>query len=433
MPRKGSKRVKSKTHAKEAPEGATILNRDGTGAPLEKNDTPRSIVAKVSKVVVTVNQLVRDLRKLMGPHTAYNLKERKTNRLKDFSSVATQLKISHLLAISQTKSNSILRIAKTRTGPTLHFKISEFMLAGNVRKLQKRPYDSAASYNTPPMVILNGFGSSEDKKVILQKATFQHMFPSIDVDKVKLSECKRVVLFNYDDEKDCVEMRHYVIKTSPVGVSKNVKHLVKGSIPDIGQYEDISQLLQGQDGNGPQTLSGFASDSEVEDETSHLAIPRSTPKDSYMQQSSLKLAEIGPRMTLSLFKVEKGIGEGDILFHKYVQKSDADAAKTKQRIEQEKSLKASRRAIQEENVKRKRELQQQKLDEKRQRKQARIEAKQGVNEKESSDADDEDDGNEDEDSDDDDDDDGGDINNEFSGGEDSAVENSDFLDSDEED
>lgn len=48
------------------------------------------------------------------------------------------------------------------------------------------------------------------------------------------------------------------------------------------------------------------------------------------QQSAMKLSELGPRMTLSLFKVEKGLGEGDILYHKYEEKStEADLASKK--------------------------------------------------------------------------------------------------------
>jgi len=45
MPRRGSKRKKSKTHQEDAPEGANI---GGEGAA--KADTPRSLVVRSSKV-----------------------------------------------------------------------------------------------------------------------------------------------------------------------------------------------------------------------------------------------------------------------------------------------------------------------------------------------------------------------------------------------
>ena len=39
------------------------------------------------------------------------------------------------------------------------------------------------------------------------------------------------------------------------------------------------------------------------------------------QQSRVKLSEIGPRLTLELFRVEAGLCSGDVLYHRYVTKS----------------------------------------------------------------------------------------------------------------
>jgi ribosome biogenesis protein SSF1/2 len=50
------------------------------------------------------------------------------------------------------------------------------------------------------------------------------------------------------------------------------------------------------------------------------------------QQSSMKLSEIGPRITMELFKVEKGLSEGDVLFHKYEQKTVAEASALKVKV-----------------------------------------------------------------------------------------------------
>ena len=48
----------------------------------------------------------------MGPYTATNLKEKRSNRMKDYTSVASSLGVSHLLGLSQTASNTVMRIAK---------------------------------------------------------------------------------------------------------------------------------------------------------------------------------------------------------------------------------------------------------------------------------------------------------------------------------
>jgi hypothetical protein len=50
------------------------------------------------------------------------------------------------------------------------------------------------------------------------------------------------------------------------------------------------------------------------------------------QQSAMKLTELGPRMTLELFKVEQGVNEGDVLYHKFVHKSREEAAKIKSKV-----------------------------------------------------------------------------------------------------
>jgi ribosome biogenesis protein SSF1/2 len=50
------------------------------------------------------------------------------------------------------------------------------------------------------------------------------------------------------------------------------------------------------------------------------------------QQSAMKLAELGPRITMEIFKVENGVGEGDIIYHKYEQKTEEEAARLKARV-----------------------------------------------------------------------------------------------------
>lgn len=50
------------------------------------------------------------------------------------------------------------------------------------------------------------------------------------------------------------------------------------------------------------------------------------------QQSAMKLTELGPRLTLELFKVEQGVNEGDVLYHKFVHKTPAEAAAIKAKV-----------------------------------------------------------------------------------------------------
>jgi ribosome biogenesis protein SSF1/2 len=91
--------------------------------------------------------------------------------------------------------------------------------------------------NTPPLVVLNNFGQSEESQVKLMRITFQHMFPNINTKTVKLSDCRRVVLYHYHKVEGTVEMRHYAIRAQPVGVSSAVKRILQSRIPDLGDLE----------------------------------------------------------------------------------------------------------------------------------------------------------------------------------------------------
>lgn len=65
--------------------------------------------------------------------------------MKDYASVATQLSITHLMVFSQTENNVILRVARHPDGPTLHFRVQQFMPSKLVKASQKRPYESEAA------------------------------------------------------------------------------------------------------------------------------------------------------------------------------------------------------------------------------------------------------------------------------------------------
>ena len=89
---------------------------------------------------------------------------------------------------------------------------------------------------TPPLVVLNNFSQATESHAKLMRVTFQHMFPTINIKTVRLSECRRVVLFHLMDNGN-VEVRHYAIRANPVGVSKSVKRIIDAKLPDLGSLE----------------------------------------------------------------------------------------------------------------------------------------------------------------------------------------------------
>mmetsp|Transcript_14635 Transcript_14635/g.22178 ORF Transcript_14635/g.22178 Transcript_14635/m.22178 type:complete len:425 (+) Transcript_14635:124-1398(+) len=395
MPRRGRNRKKTRTHVVEDETVASAL----TGKSEEK--IPRSLVVRRGKVESEVVELVSDIRKLMSPHTAMNFKEDTKNSKLNKSlahyakELTSSLGITHILSISQNESKLALRLARTPSGPTLTFKIQQFSLCKHVRRVQRRPFDinsAAAKITThPPIVVTNNFGDvTAAPHVKLMRITFQNMFPAINVATIKLRDCRRVVLFNFirRDEKSAienangqaeedeeVEVRHYAIRASPVGINKKVKRIIQAKIPNLSKLEDISDYITGTTSSGAKaaaaTGSGAMSDSEAEDETSHVVLPEKYAGKGNIksQKSALKLVELGPRLRLKLTKVERGLASGDVMYHAYVHKDPEEVKAQREKIAREAALKKRRREEQEENVRRKKDA----IEEKREKKKRRQE------------------------------------------------------------
>ena len=323
----------------------------------------------------------------MLPYTAVNFKEDAKNRKLTLGVYARHLAmpmgVSHILALSQNEDRVNLRLARTPEGPTMSFRVERFSLGKHIRAIQRRPYNGGSSVHAnPPIVVTNNFGDAikAPPHLKLMRISFQNMFPAINVATVRLGDCRRVVLFNYDDEKGLVEVRHFAIKATPVGVNKKVRRLIQANkaLPNLQKIRDIADYITGTTEQGDTTpsaatASGNASDSEPEDETSHVVLSqkysgRGNQKD---RKSALKLVELGPRMTLKLIKVERGLCAGDVMYHALIQKTPEEARELKQRKEKEAQLKIQRRLEQDRNVERKRKAKEEKLQRKRERKEER--------------------------------------------------------------
>lgn len=145
------RRVKKRTHA-----GAqNSQNAAVTGRRSERS--PKSMVIRIGAAEVgqSVSQLVRDVRLILEPGTASRLKERKSNRLKDFLVMAGPLGVTHLLLFSRSASgNTNLRLAVTPRGPTLHFRVENYSLCKDILRAQRHPKASTSLHLNPPLVCL---------------------------------------------------------------------------------------------------------------------------------------------------------------------------------------------------------------------------------------------------------------------------------------
>lgn len=113
---------------------------------------------------------------------------------------------------------------------------------------------------------MSGFSGIENESSY-KIATYmiQSLFPPINIDKVNLDDCKRVVVFCLKKPVDgglpYIEFRHYAINGRQRDVAKGIKRIINSKkIPNLKNLEDISDLLLGSGANGM-----YSSESEAED------------------------------------------------------------------------------------------------------------------------------------------------------------------------
>lgn len=347
----------------------------------ELKNLPKSMVIHLGTALEnhTLSRLVKDTRNMMQPHTAIRLRERKSNKLKDFVVMAGPLGITYLMIFSQNEKtgSTHLRLSSMPRGPTISFKILEYSLCKDVSRIQRNPKSISASspeFLNPPLLVMNGFtnpkdASPEEKLVVTM---FQNMFPPISPVNTKVGTIKRVLLLNKDKETGIIELRHYVIETKMVDVSKNVKKLINiknhlnKKLPNLSKTKDVADIIL-----DPYAQAGFTSDSEVEDDSvvevrdEAEMLTKATveqedtagPVDgqNIKRKKAVKLTEIGPRMKLNLVKIEDGVCNGKILYHSQFTKTQTEMNKLEQKHAVRRKERELRRKEQAANVAKKNE------------------------------------------------------------------------------
>ena len=114
---------------------------------------------------------------------------------------------------------------------------------------------------------------------------------------------------------DIIDLRHFSISTKPVGVPRTVrKTSVKSTLPNLSNLTDVADFVL--------TSQDYDSASEIdEDEKVEVKVPNVKREVAGTQQRAIKLTEIGPRLRLELVKIEEGMCDGKVLFHRYVRKT----------------------------------------------------------------------------------------------------------------
>ncbi|KAF8429499.1 ribosome biogenesis protein [Tirmania nivea] len=401
------RRTKKRTHNLHTTKPKTPTGEQPLHAAL-KDKTPKSMVIRIgaSEVGPSISQLVLDTRKMMEPHTAIRLKERKSNKLRDYTTMAGPLGVTQLLLFSRNPSSgsTTLRIARTPRGPTLHFRVKKYSLCKDILRSMKRPKTpTGKEYLSPPLLVMNNFtttpstpGGRAPPHEALIISMFQSLFPAISAQHTPVSSIRRVMLLNRipktsaanipeaerSDSDYLIDLRHYSISTKPLGLSRALKRLNaaekiisksssttktkggKGTVPNLGKLEDISEYML----DPSLAASGYTSESEIDDDAEIEVLPSSTKNlgkrkrttgtttlASGAEKHAVKLTEIGPRMMLELVKIEEGLADGKVLYHSFVEKTRKEEKELEERWRERKKVREERRKVQEENVRRKKE------------------------------------------------------------------------------
>lgn len=306
------RRQKKRTHVR--PDSADAQAKASTSR------VPKSFVMRSSKVTPACTALIHNMRKVMEPNTAIKLTEQRSNKLKDYLMVAGQLGVSHFMVFSQTDAGTLLRISRVPKGPTLAFRVKTYSLIKDVSAMQVHARSPGKEYQRPPLLVLNNFNNRPEPHVKLMASVLQNLFPALNVQRMHITDCRRVVMFDYDADTDTVDFRHYYINVKQIGVSKSVKRIVNtSSVPNMAEFEDISDfILRGahaseSDIEDGATISGpNAADNVVT--LGQTYVGRGNKVDE--AQRAIRLSEIGPRMTLSLLKIQQGFCAGDEVYLK---------------------------------------------------------------------------------------------------------------------
>lgn len=264
-----------------------------------------------------MNKLIQELRLILEPNTASQLKVKKANSIKDFVSVASIFHVTHLICLTKTRKNIFMRFCRLPHGPTLFFRIQNYTLGKDVRSNLRRPLMNQKLFQRSPLLVMNSFAAVAEDKPHLKLTTsmFKTMFPSIDINSVKLRTVKRCVMLNYNPDTGLIDLRHYAIKIKPVGLSKPIKKLVSSKkIPNLSQLKSFDEIMD--------VDHGFTSESEGEldevEEQRHVTVsePMKSAGNVLFEKSAVRCVEIGPRLTLELMRITDGLCKGKIMYNK---------------------------------------------------------------------------------------------------------------------
>ncbi|BHF81707.1 hypothetical protein SprV_0802484000 [Sparganum proliferum] len=427
---------------------------------------PHSFVFARTGVGSLVKQLSLDLRRVFEPFTASSLRVSKRNVLKDFINIAGPLNVTHLLYLTHPRADKLsakrarhaanisekikkkkrpgeaestdfgdeepslkgavggakaggvyMHLVRAPNGPSLTFRVLEYSLTKDVFTLVRRVFD-ARQFTTPPLLAMTGFGSTAapgakappPPHLRLMVDMFQNMLPPLNVQKLKLSTVRRVLLLSREVDsvsaEEVIYLRHFHIRIENRSVSKALRRLGVGGaplrkrlpttgglgpggsgkssgVPSLAKYASLDDYLTkaslltdsgmsdvddiaevelpggGGGGGGGGGATSTSTDAPLENvqktkssskRKQALADAKATHGFTHLttcRKATIRLTEIGPRLTLKLIKIEEGVNSGSVLYHSWQVKSALEENLQIQKRHKKEAEKSARKAFQE--------------------------------------------------------------------------------------
>ena len=301
------------------------------------------------------------MRLVMYPYTFINLKESSKNNIKDFLSLVDIYGLSHMMMFTNTEKHSYLHFAKMPKGPTVTFVIDKYCLSSDIfSKTEKDQKPLTKSFGHIPLLIMNGFNNTKipeeyEAPMKIVSMMFQSFFPPVNLGEVQMKKFKRVVLVNLNlNNKNIpeLEFRHYDIDMYKYSVKKTISNLINdlGKTKDLSKFNNISDYILKH--------SGYSSCSDNEEEGQCEIIDEKNKKN---EKTQIKLKEIGPRLNLSIFKIQEGFFKGNVVFHSLIKKTKKEIYEILTEKKNKEKEKKERQKLQNKNVKEKEIKKQEKI------------------------------------------------------------------------
>ncbi|XP_042859666.1 suppressor of SWI4 1 homolog [Penaeus japonicus] len=309
----------------------------------ERPKDPQCLVFSQGSLQKETDTLVSDFRKILQPNSIAWMKK---SKIRDIVSVCRPMNFTHMVLFSETEVGIYMKICRLPHGPTLTFKVKSFSNSHDIMSLLKKQPSNATKFLVGPCLMTNLQLEEGEPHLKLSARMFLDMFPTITPNTANTDAIQRCCLIHYDAENEVFDFRHYSIRVIPLGLSKAIKKFSTGKVPNLSKFSDISEFL---------TKSGMMSESEAEDDPANEVTVNESKgageETKASKKSSVRLTELGPRLSVELWKIEEGLMDGLVLYHRIIKKTPEEKLELEKHRERTKQLREQRKREQEKNIK----------------------------------------------------------------------------------